>query len=645
MHVECFATGLRSALQPRTVAMQCFVPDCDTGSVSCREKRCLFAPPADEARLLEWRRAIPRQHRELTLDDCVCERHFEPRFVQRTWKIEYEGRVLAQGERQPYLTKDAVPTLFGSAQAPNRAGTRLQAGRDEADRAVPCKVRRLDSAGNVAEEQSNADGGQGRAVAVRCYGRSAVTPVSGGKKPAYTAQTSLNSLAADVNCEETNGSDPPTVSCDGRGATSKRSVAHDTSDIVSHDVPCDETASTGCANALEGNLYSSNENPPSGLASCRSAPLVEEIGGSHSSNHSTQCQTQERRVSSASTLSKSVARTTTSPQIVVLKAKAAECSAAMEASPASTFNLLFSTAKQLSLPSDSWAVHCVEANDVRDVVFSQLVVKHEPAMMTVHSTKTVLVKSDMNVTVMLLNRPVKSVGDVSTEVSSIPELVRLLAAVDAARLCRGGPKLNNYPKARPECAYVDSMRTWRHNECPLVLAEPGTACKQCYRLFQTLRIHTRRLEAREEAGKSLERIRIPRLSSENRVAVLRKARADLLRSNSRLERRLQMLREELKAVKQEIKTLQEGAFEPECEHVEGTYEMEIERGQDVLEEQLAVGEEALEQQFVDGGEIYEHMEDGEAFEHVEVGQTFEGEVVEEAAYPSDPSCPAVFVVY
>lgn len=634
--------------------MQCFVSNCDTGSVSCKEKRCLFAPPADEARLIEWRRSIPRQHRELTLDDCICERHFEPRFVQRTWKIEYEGRVLAQGERQPYLTKDAVPTLFRSVQASNRAGTRLQAGRNEPDRAVlvsPCKVRRLDSAGNITEEQSNAEGGQGRAVTVRCYGRSAVKPVTEGKKPVSTAQTCVNSPAADVAaviCKETTCGERPTVSCHGRsanGATSKLPVALDSAHILSHDVPCNETASTGCTNALEDNLYSSKESPPSGLASCKSATLVEEIGDSQDINHSAQNQRQGSQASCVSTVSKSVARTTTSPQIVVLKAKASEGGAGAEANPASSFNLLFSTAKRLSLPSDSWAVHCVEANGVRDVVFSQLVVKHEPAMMTVHSTKTVLVKSDMNVTVMLLNRPVKSVGDVSTEVSSIPELVRLLTAVDAARLCRGGPKLKTYPKARPECAYIDSMRTWRHNECPLILAEPGTACKQCQRLFQTLRIHTRRLEAREGAGKSLERIRIPRLSNENRVAVLRKARADLLRSNSRLERRLQMLREELKAVKQEIKTLQEGAFEPGCEQAEGTYEIEIERGRDVLEEQLAVGEEALEQQFVDGGEIYEHLEDGEAFEHGEVGQAFEGEVVEEAAYPSDPSCPAVFVVY
>lgn len=617
----------------------CFVPNCDTGSVSCKEDRCLFAPPADEARLIEWRRAIPRKDRKLTGDDRICERHFEARFVQRTWKIEYEGRVLAEGERRPYLTKDAVPTLFSCARDSNRAGSRLQAGGDDPDRAElpsPCKMPRLEGAGKMGERQSRADGGQGRAVTMKCYGRSVLKAASEGKTPVSTAQTGIESVAADEeagNCEEISGTEPPAVSCHGRGESRTMSTPLDTE----HDVPSNEIPTKGCTNALE---ESSEENPPNGLASCRSAPLAEEIGDSEDTNHGIQNQSQGSQALGVPTLSSSVARTTTSPQIVVLKAKAIE-----EASPESSFDLLFRTAKQLRLPSDSWAVHCVEANDVRDVVFSQLVVKHEPAMMTVHSTKTVLVKSDMNVTVLLLNKPVKSVGDISTEVSSIAELERLLSAVDAARLCRGGPKHKLYPKARPECAYLDSMRTWRHSECPLILAEPGTACKQCQRLFQTLRIHTRRLEAREKAGKSLERIRIPRLCDENRVAVLRKARVDLQRSNSRLERRLQMLREELRAVKQEIKALQEGVLEPECEQVEGAYEIEVDRSQDSLEEQIEEGGEALEQQFVDGEEIYEHMEAGQTFQPVQVEEIFEGEVVEQAVYPSDQGGPAVFVVY
>nr|XP_054933637.1 uncharacterized protein LOC129387908 isoform X1 [Dermacentor andersoni] len=97
--------------------VKCFVPYCRSGYKSCKEKNSLFKPPQDDARLEAWRRAIPRKDRVLQRTDRVCERHFAPHFILKTWSAEVDGHVLMSGKRRAGLTKDAIPSIFEGASS------------------------------------------------------------------------------------------------------------------------------------------------------------------------------------------------------------------------------------------------------------------------------------------------------------------------------------------------------------------------------------------------------------------------------------------------------------------------------------------------------------------------------------------------
>ncbi|KAH8025845.1 hypothetical protein HPB51_012877 [Rhipicephalus microplus] len=90
---------------------KCFAPRCKTGYKSCTKKLSLFSAPREE-RLRVWRNAIPRKDRILQSTDHLCERHFEPHLVSKTWVAVYNGNVLCRAPRKASLSKDAVPTIF-----------------------------------------------------------------------------------------------------------------------------------------------------------------------------------------------------------------------------------------------------------------------------------------------------------------------------------------------------------------------------------------------------------------------------------------------------------------------------------------------------------------------------------------------------
>ncbi|KAH8018263.1 hypothetical protein HPB51_000874 [Rhipicephalus microplus] len=91
---------------------KCFAPRCKTGYKSCTEKLSLFSAPREEERLRVWRNAILRKDRILQSTDHLCERHFEPHLVSKTWEAVYNGTVLCRAPRKASLSKDAVPTIF-----------------------------------------------------------------------------------------------------------------------------------------------------------------------------------------------------------------------------------------------------------------------------------------------------------------------------------------------------------------------------------------------------------------------------------------------------------------------------------------------------------------------------------------------------
>uniref|UniRef100_A0A224Z0E4 Protein containing THAP domain n=1 Tax=Rhipicephalus zambeziensis TaxID=60191 RepID=A0A224Z0E4_9ACAR len=93
----------------------CFVPGCNSGYRSCKTKFSLFRAPKEPERLQQWARNIKRGGK--TLDDAcvVCERHFEPSFIERTFKIVIQGKVEEIPTDVPLLVKVAVPTIFPDA--------------------------------------------------------------------------------------------------------------------------------------------------------------------------------------------------------------------------------------------------------------------------------------------------------------------------------------------------------------------------------------------------------------------------------------------------------------------------------------------------------------------------------------------------
>ncbi|KAH8010042.1 hypothetical protein HPB51_024392 [Rhipicephalus microplus] len=93
----------------------CFLPGCNSGYRSCKTKFSLFRGPKEPERLQQWTRNIKRDDKRLD-DACVfCERHFEPSFIERTFKIVIQGNVEEILRDVPLLAKEAVPTAFSDA--------------------------------------------------------------------------------------------------------------------------------------------------------------------------------------------------------------------------------------------------------------------------------------------------------------------------------------------------------------------------------------------------------------------------------------------------------------------------------------------------------------------------------------------------
>ncbi|KAH7940094.1 hypothetical protein HPB52_021777 [Rhipicephalus sanguineus] len=93
----------------------CYVQGCKSGYKSCKETRSLFRAPIEPERLAEWSRKIPRRDRPFDHACVVCERHFDERFIERTFRTKIKGEIVEIPRDRPLLTKDAVPTIFPEA--------------------------------------------------------------------------------------------------------------------------------------------------------------------------------------------------------------------------------------------------------------------------------------------------------------------------------------------------------------------------------------------------------------------------------------------------------------------------------------------------------------------------------------------------
>ncbi|KAH7940093.1 hypothetical protein HPB52_021776 [Rhipicephalus sanguineus] len=93
----------------------CYVQGCKSGCKSCKETRSLFRAPIEPERLAEWSRKIPRRDRPFDHACVVCERHFDERFIERTFRTKIKGEIVEIPRDRPLLAKDAVPTIFPEA--------------------------------------------------------------------------------------------------------------------------------------------------------------------------------------------------------------------------------------------------------------------------------------------------------------------------------------------------------------------------------------------------------------------------------------------------------------------------------------------------------------------------------------------------
>jgi len=91
---------------PRT----CWVPGCSSGYRTSSDKnRHLFTVPVNK--LKEWSRRIPREE-HLTSKHCVCDLHFEEKFIKKHDEIIIDGKPVRLSRERWMLTPDAIPTIF-----------------------------------------------------------------------------------------------------------------------------------------------------------------------------------------------------------------------------------------------------------------------------------------------------------------------------------------------------------------------------------------------------------------------------------------------------------------------------------------------------------------------------------------------------
>ena len=90
----------------------CFVPHCNSGYRTCKEKRSLFMAPKEDDRRKVWEGLIRRKDVRLKPSHKVCELHFEEHFIVKSWKHVIDGVVVEIPRDYPTLSNDAVPTKF-----------------------------------------------------------------------------------------------------------------------------------------------------------------------------------------------------------------------------------------------------------------------------------------------------------------------------------------------------------------------------------------------------------------------------------------------------------------------------------------------------------------------------------------------------
>lgn len=159
------APEARAAKRPKyTRHKYCFAPGCACSQTRNRRehdgRRCsMFSVPRDQEMFRRWQRYTPPRAngQRLTPNSALCERHFDPQFVQRYFEHTIKGQVVRIRRGLPCLTPDAVPSIF--PDSPSYYTRRVPARRKPIQRAPlpPPKRRRTSKKKTSLPETPAAD--------------------------------------------------------------------------------------------------------------------------------------------------------------------------------------------------------------------------------------------------------------------------------------------------------------------------------------------------------------------------------------------------------------------------------------------------------------------------------------------------------
>jgi hypothetical protein len=112
--------------------LKCCAPGCTSNYRKSEGYITVFRFPND-SRMEVWKRKIPRQNLVITKNTRLCIKHFEERFIKRTFEFnDSEGIRRSELRDVPVLTSDAIPTLFDGL--PSYLSTQLLPPRKDSNR-------------------------------------------------------------------------------------------------------------------------------------------------------------------------------------------------------------------------------------------------------------------------------------------------------------------------------------------------------------------------------------------------------------------------------------------------------------------------------------------------------------------------------
>lgn len=105
-------TGTKAVMRKRHRTENfCYAPRCRTGQKGA-PRFSMFTAPKDPKMRKVWQYNLRRLDKPLTEFSCVCERHFDPRFIIRDYVHIINGAEVRIPRGKPKLAEGAVPTLL-----------------------------------------------------------------------------------------------------------------------------------------------------------------------------------------------------------------------------------------------------------------------------------------------------------------------------------------------------------------------------------------------------------------------------------------------------------------------------------------------------------------------------------------------------